>query len=200
MNKLDSLIFNIDIKTQISRQGSLLVAEPFLRENYFNHAVICLAEYAESKSTFGIVLNRSLNLDLASVLPAITREEKIPLFCGGPLSSDRLYYLHTLGDIIPNSQEIIPGLYIEGDFNAIVDYINSGYPIEGKIRFFLGYSGWSVGQLADELKQNVWAVTEIPCLKNILIGEDNAYWHNIVRTMGDDYRGWLYHPITPEAN
>ena len=183
MNKLDSLIFNIDIKTQISRQGSLLVAEPFLRENYFNHAVICLAEYAESKSTFGIVLNRALNLDLASVLPAITREEKIPLFCGGPLSSDRLYYLHTLSDIIPNSQEIIPGLYIEGDFNAIVDYINSGYPIEGKIRFFLGYSGWSVGQLADELKQNVWAVTEIPCLKNILIGEDNAYWHNIVPSL-----------------
>lgn len=200
MKRFESLLFNIDIENRIPCQGSLLIAEPFLRESYFNHAVVCLAEYDNSKSTLGIVLNRALDLDLASVVATITRDEKIPLFCGGPLSSDRLYFIHTLGDIIPSSQEIIPGLYIGGDFDTVIDYINSGYPVEGKIRFFLGYSGWDVGQLAGELSNNVWAVTDIPDIDSLLTGEDNDYWHNMVRYMGNDYRGWLYHPINPESN
>lgn len=200
MKNIEDYLFNIDIEHTPPSQGSLLVAEPFLKESYFNHSVICLTQYHDNKSTMGIVLNRILDLELASVIPSVTRDEAIPLFCGGPLSCDRLYFIHTLGDIIPRSQTILPGLYIGGDFNAMIDYINSHYPIEGKVRFFLGYSGWDKGQLSEELNQNVWAVTSIPDIDNLLIGEDNSYWHNIVRSMGEKYRGWLYHPIFPSYN
>lgn len=200
MKKIESFLFNIDIENISPQKGSLLVAEPFLRESYFNHSVICLIDYDSIKTTMGIVLNRRLDIDLASVVPAITIDTEIPLFCGGPLSCDRLFYIHTLGDIIPKSQTIIPGLYFGGDFDIISDYINSGYPIEGKVRFFLGYSGWDKGQLADELKENVWAVTSISDIDMLLIGEDNSYWHNMVRSMGVKYRNWLYQPIDPTSN
>lgn len=194
MNELESLLFNININSNAPSQGALLVAEPFLKEGYFNHAVICLVEYSPGAHTMGIVLNLETGINLQSVVAEITREESIPLFCGGPLSNNRLYYIHTLGELIPDSREITPGLYIGGNFNSIIDYVNSGYPIEGKIRFFIGYSGWDIGQLEDELRQNVWAVTSASRLDTLLAGKGNKYWHKLVRSMGPEYRGWLYHP------
>ena len=82
----------------------------------------------------------------------------------------------------------------------MIDYVNSDYPIEGAVRFYLGYSGWDVGQLDDELKQNVWAVAPISDAENLLLGSDDGYWHGQVRTMGQKYKGWLYHPQNPALN
>lgn len=55
-------------------------------------------------------------------------------------------------------------------------------------------------QLDGELLKNVWAVTEIPSIGRLLEGEEDAYWHKIVRAMGHKYRGWLYHPRNPHSN
>lgn len=200
MINFESVIFNIDICKRVPHPGTLLVAEPFLREQYFNHAVICLIDYAIGKESMGIVLNRATGYTLNSLVSKVTVKTDIPVFCGGPMSCDRLYFIHTLGDIIPDSREIRPGLYIGGDFNAMLDYVNSGYPIEGKIRFFIGYSGWDIGQLDGELRKNVWAVTDITDNSSLLSGEENQYWHNLVRSMGKSYRGWLYHPQNPMMN
>lgn len=200
MSSIKSLLFDIDLNSDAPKQGALLVAEPFLRERFFNHAVICLVEYAKGKNTMGIVLNIETDINLQSIVAEVTNPDPIPVFCGGPLSNDRLYYLHTLGNIIPDAKEIIPGLYIGGDFNAIIDYVNSGYPIDTKIRFFIGYSGWDIDQLEEELSQNVWAITTIDDCASLLHGANNAYWHNTVRRMGHKYRGWLYHPTDPTVN
>ena len=200
MNDLESILFNIDINSGAPTQGALLVAEPFLREEFFNHAVVVLVEYDAKGSAMGIVLNRQLDINVQSLVAEIVNEEPIPVYCGGPLSPDRLYYIHTIGHIIPNSQEIFPGLYVGGDFDQIIKYVNSHEQIGQQIRFFLGYSGWDKGQLADELRHHVWAVTQVRDSEILLDGAYNAYWHKIVRLMGEDYRGWLYHPISPSDN
>lgn len=200
MGDLESILFNIDINSSAPTQGALLVAEPFLREEFFNHAVVVLVEYDAKGSAMGIVLNRQLDINVQSLVAEIVYEEPIPVYCGGPLSPDRLYYIHTIGNLIPNSQEIFPGLYVGGDFDQIIKYVNSHEQIDRQIRFFLGYSGWDKGQLADELRHHVWAVTHVRECEILLDGTDNAYWHKIVRLMGKRYRGWLYHPISPSDN
>lgn len=201
MIDFESLLFNIDINAScIPRPGSLLVAEPFLREQYFHHAVICLVDYEQRGSSMGIVLNNLTSYTLQEILPGVTAKDPIPVYCGGPMSCDRLYFIHTLGALIPESREIVPGLYIGGDFDAVLSIINDGYPVEGCMRFFVGYSGWDVGQLDEELNKNVWAVTDIPSLDTLLVGEEDAYWHTVVRTMGKRYKGWLYHPRNPHSN
>ena len=201
MIDFESLLFNIDISTRcIPRAGSLLVAEPFLRERYFHHAVICLVDYEPRGSAMGIVLNNRTSYTLQDLLPSVTSKEPIPIYCGGPMLCDRLYFMHTLGELIPDSREVSRGLYIGGDFDTMLSIVNDGYPTDGNLRFFLGYSGWGVEQLDEELLKNVWAVTEIPSLPHLLVGEEDAYWHNIVRTMGKKYRGWLYHPRNPHSN
>ena len=161
MKDLDQFLNRIDLPRINPSSGALLVAEPFLRESYFNHAVIYLVDYGDGESSMGIVMNKTTNYLLSDLLNNVTRREPVPVYCGGPLSGDRLYFIHRLGDIIPGAKHIADGMYIGGDFDCMIDYVNAGYPLEGFVRFCLGYSGWDVGQLDDELKNNVWAVTSM---------------------------------------
>lgn len=192
-------LFNIDIKTPHPRSGKLLVAEPFLRESYFNHAVIAMIDCLPGESAMGVVLNRTTPHTLNEFFDNI--EPDVPVYCGGPVSTDRLYFLHTIGDIIPESSEIAPGMYVGGDFTSAVKYVNEGYPLDGCIRFFIGYSGWDAGQLEGEMKSHTWAVADpLQPATKMLAGDDDAMWHDVVRTMGPHYRPWLYHPSNPRDN
>ncbi len=200
MNKIEELLFNINLPKRRAYRGVLLVAEPFLRESYFNHAVICLIDYCKGKTSMGLVMNKSTVYNLSDLVSSVTRKEPVPVYCGGPVSCDRLYFLHTLGDIIPDATPIGNGLYIGGRFKDIIDYVNADYLVEGNVRFYLGYSGWDIGQLDNELLENVWAVAPIVDAGQLLLGGDDGYWHDQVRSMGYNYRGWLYHPQNPRLN
>jgi putative transcriptional regulator len=185
-------------------QGSLLVAEPFLRESYFLHSVISLIDRSDTEGTMGVVLNNCTNLKLHNLLSEIDRSHnKVPVFCGGPLSQDRLFFMHTLGpDIVPDSQEIYPGMWLGSNLDVATEYINSGYPVDGVLRFFLGYSGWSVGQLENELENNVWAVANDVDVTSaeLLSTNGDRTWHRVVRAMGAPYRTWQLHPALPNVN
>ena len=198
----DHEIFNIDISgPAMPRPGALLVSEPFLREDFFQHGVILVTEYEFGAPAMGVVVNHPTGYTLQSLIEGIDREDDITVYCGGPLSCDRLFFVHTLGnDIIPDSNEVAPGVYIGGDFDAMRQYINAGYPVEGYIRFFVGYSGWSREQLDEELRNKVWAVAECKDYHALLTGENDSVWHRYVRALGKKYRGWRYHPRNPQCN
>lgn len=196
----DSSLFNIDISGLPPCEGALLVSEPFLRDEYFRHSVITLIEYAQAGTAMGLILNHPIQFTLQELVPAVSLASPVEVRCGGPMSDDRLYYIHTLGDIIPHSRPIGPGIYIGGDFDSVVSYVNSGYPLDGCISFFLGYSGWSPGQLDEEVANRVWAVVPPPDTHEILCMPASSMWHSQVRRLGPKYRGWLYHPRTPLSN
>ena len=200
MTDIDSLLFKIEMSPKSPSQGCILISEPFLREEYFCHAVISIVDYSSDNSAMGIVLNKPTQFFLDEIVPDIYSDTNIQVYCGGPLSSDRLYYIHTLGDLISDAKEISSGLYIGGNFNEIIEYVNAGNPIEGKIKFFLGYCGWEAGQLYEELSQHVWAVTSPLNFESMLIGGGDKTWHQYVKAMGKEYRGWLFHPENPHMN
>ncbi|MDE7024961.1 MAG: YqgE/AlgH family protein [Paramuribaculum sp.] len=202
MTNIDKQLFNININCDTDpNPGSLLISEPFLREEYFHHSVITLIEYAPNASAMGVVMNHPSDHSLQDLLDGISIQDSITVYRGGPLSCNRLFFIHTLGrEIIPDSNEIVPGLYIGGDFNAMKQYVNTGYPIDGHIRFFIGYSGWSANQLDEELNSKVWAVTNCTDHKDLLTGSNDHFWHRYVRALGQDFRGWRLHPLIPQCN
>lgn len=194
-------IFNVSATKGDVRQGALLVAEPFLRESYFNHGVLSLVDYNPDDGAMGVVMNYRTGNMLSDVLDDISPQYDAPVYCGGPLGQDRLFFIHTLGpDIISEAREYAPGLFVGGDFNAITDYVNSGYQLDGVLRFFVGYSGWSRGQLEDELSENVWALTDFSDARELLHGSGDSYWHRCVRQLGDAYRAWQLLPRNIHAN
>jgi len=202
MRNIPTDIFKLTTVKRPVKQGSIMVSEPFLNEQYFNHSVIALIDYNVMHGSMGVVLNNPTVYRLDEVIAGVDSRRRIPVYCGGPVSLDRLYFVHTLGDsIIPESSEFSEGLYVGGDFEAMIDYVNTGYRTEGVVRFFLGYSGWTPGQLETEVENSVWAVAErVPPAHELLSLECDKMWHGVVRTMGEPYKPWLLHPADIRAN
>lgn len=200
MKDLDKTLFGIDISTPMPHEGSLLVSEPFLDDNYFSHAVITLVDYTPGRSAMGMVMNRTSGYTLGQMIEGFDDDVDIPVYIGGPMSRNRMFYIHRLGNLFNDSVEIIPGLWIGGDYNQVLQYIREGYPADNLIRFFIGYSGWDGNQLEDEIRDHVWAVTTPMSPQQMLTGANDTYWHKVVRRMGPRYRGWQLQPMFPNAN
>ena len=107
-------------------------------------------------------------------------------------------YLHTLHEI-PGTLPINNGLYLNGDFDAIKKYILQGNPIKGKIRFFLGYSGWECEQLIQEIKENTWIISKEE--NTYLMNEDiKGMWKEALGKLGSKYETWSRFPQVPSLN
>lgn len=182
--------------------GKLLVAEPFMEEGVFSHSVVSLLDYEPGGGAMGVVLNRKSHNLLGDVLEDVSVLRDVPVYCGGPLAQDRAFFIHTLGpEIIPGARPYMPGMYVGGDFDAVIEYINSGYDIDGTVRFFVGYSGWDRHQLEGEIAAGAWAITDAPADASALLrGFGDAVWHKIVRMMGVEYRSWRLVPRLVCAN
>ena len=191
-------IFKIETNHIVPAQGKILISEPFLCDYIFGRSVILLVDHTK-EGTMGLVLNKPLPLFLNDILQDFNYQENIPIYKGGPLSTDTLFYLHTL-EGITDSLPISNGLYLNGDFNAIKEYILQGNPIKGKIRFFLGYSGWEYEQLHRELEENTWLVSTE---NQHTIMNENAgteLWKNSLGRLGSKYELWSRFPQIPALN
>lgn len=182
--------------------GRLLVAEPFMDESIFTHSIISLLDYEPEGGAIGVVLNRQSHSNLSDLIDDLEINCDIPVFCGGPLAMDRVFFMHTLGsDIIPGAREFMPGVYVGGDFDAMIEYINSGYRTEGVVRFFVGYSSWDRAQLENEIAEGAWALTDAPVNpSDLLTGSGDRVWHRTVRSLGSEYRSWRLVPRLVCAN
>lgn len=184
----------------VPHMGSLLLSEPLLTDKYFSRSAILVLDEPEDGGHFGLILNKPTEMTLQDLMPEWENGHRVPIYCGGPVDLQRMFLLHTLGDRLGASAEVLPGIYVGADLDKIIDYIDGGGEVDGKIRFFLGYCGWSPGQLAGEIEGKSWAVNALPQSHNLLKDEGLSYWNREVRDLGEEYRGWLVVPLDPSMN
>ena len=191
-------IFKIETNHVVPSRGKVLISEPFLYDEMFGRSVILLVDHS-TDGTMGLVLNKPLPLSLNDVLKEFKDISNIPIYKGGPLRTDTLFYLHTLKDV-EDSLQIGKGVYLNGDFDAIRRYILQGNDIDGKIRFFLGYSGWEHDQLCQEIEENTWLIgsTSIASLMNEKGSAE--LWKNVLGQLGGKYEIWSRFPQIPTLN
>ena len=194
----DNDIFKIKHNSLLPEKGKILISEPFLRNMYFQRSVALLVEH-DTNGSMGFVLNKKTGFYLNDFVDGWENVPPIPLFLGGPVSHDQLFFIHSLGDIIPGSIRIADKLYFYGDFEHLNYYLLSGQPVHGRVKFFLGYSGWTKNQLAEEIAQDSWLVGKTSNRK-IMIAEDESFWKNAVETIGGPYLMWLNYPKDPLLN
>lgn len=179
-------------------KGHLLVAEPsIIGDVSFNRAVVLLAEYNTSGSV-GFILNKPLRYKIKDFMPQIN--SNLPIYNGGPVEQDNLYFIHCVPDLIPDSIEISKGIYWGGDFDAILDLLKDDQLKQNQIRFFLGYSGWESEQLEQELLVNSWVV--VPNIYNggIIEKININFWKEKMIEFGGDYLLWSNAPENPSFN
>jgi putative transcriptional regulator len=110
-----------------------------------------------------------------------------------------LHYLHSLGDLIPKSVLVDDDIYWGGDIDTIRELISLGKINKSQIRFFLGYSGWSAGQLEKELKEDSWVIARVKS-GIIMNNRGDDTWKSILRSFKNKYRIWADFPDSPEMN
>lgn len=195
--KLNTNIFRIETNHVAPKQGYILIAEPFLAGSYFNRSIILLASCNENGAV-GFILNKKVEFPVEDIFvdfPDFDAEIHI----GGPVGTDSVYFIHTLGAIIPDSIHIRDDLYWGGDFDALKLHIKLGLVNPHQVRFFLGYSGWESGQLEEEIKENSWLVADISQEELMRINE-NDMWAESVKAMGGKYKMWENFPENPSLN
>lgn len=177
--------------------GSLLIAEPFLGDPNFERSVVLVCEHNED-GTFGLVLNHLAQAKLNDVLTEDLYRD-FPLYVGGPVQQNTLHYIHRLGDRLDESIEVGNGIYWSGNFNQLRQLINTCAVRENDIRFLVGYSGWSGGQLKNEIAQNAWIVSQADA-DFIFETPFDQFWRGILRRMGGQYRVLSHYPLDPRLN
>lgn len=182
----------------IPKQGDILLAEPFMNDAHFGRKAILLCEHNEEGS-FGFVLNNFIQVGLNELLDDLPPfQSKLSL--GGPVKNSNLYYLHTFSNA-PDSIEILPGLFMGGDFEWVRELINQEEELDGKLRFFIGYAGWTPGQLEDEIRSHSWFITSasIQSIMDTTIEEDQL-WKSLITDMGDEFQHIANAPADPSLN
>ena len=195
--KSDIDFFTIRPEYKIPQKGRMLISEPFLPDTFFNRTLVYLTEHNE-KGSVGFILNKSINLKVNDALEGFPAwDEKLAM--GGPVAPDTLHYLHTLGNIIPDSVWVSDNIYWGGNIEVIKDLINTSKADKGDIRFFLGYSGWGEGQLEKELQENSWVIADVAPEVVMRYRKEDS-WKTVLRSLNKRYRLWAEFPDSPEMN
>ena len=181
-----------------AKKGSLLLAEPFMWDPNFKRTVTLICENEEENGTFGFVLNRPMEMKLHEAIHGI-KKFNARLFYGGPVALDTLHFLHRLGSKIDDTVEICKGLYWGGNFAVLKHMINSGKVSPSDFRFFLGYSGWSAGQLNEELNQNSWIIHDVKAT-HIFNTEAEDLWKKVLKEKGGEFAQMVNYPEDPSYN
>ena len=190
----------MDIEPIRPERGVLLVAKPRLLDPNFVHTVILLCDHDEKEGTLGFVLNRPSGNALPDVLQGehgfLGRRD--PVFVGGPVGLDQLAILHREAGM-PKSMEVLPGVFVGGEAQALGDRVRESRTPQDRIRFLVGYAGWGEGQLAREMEEDSWVLC--PGRPEWVFDRDPAtLWRRVLRSLGGPGAALANMPADPEMN
>jgi putative transcriptional regulator len=175
-----------------SLQGRLLLADPAMRDPNFARAVVLLAEH-DPGGAIGFILNRPLGRQVGELLPGgeFACLATVPVFRGGPVAIERLSFATLLWDGEDQRLAFAPHLTTVRAAAALLEGLD--------VRAFVGYAGWSPGQVEDELEAKAWIVAES--------GPETAdpqaaaaLWPAVLRRMGSFHELLSHTPGEPERN
>lgn len=171
-------------------RGQLLVAAPILHDPNFHRTVVLVAEHGEDGAT-GIVLNRPTDTSVGDAIPELSplTGEEDPVYVGGPVALESVLAVAELDDPDDASDLLFGsvGFVQEPDVAAL------------RGRVFVGYAGWSAGQLEAELEEESWLV--LPAEADDLFSDDpDGLWSAVLRRQGGPYALLSLMPPDPSLN
>ncbi|HMZ46637.1 MAG TPA: YqgE/AlgH family protein, partial [Chitinophagaceae bacterium] len=122
-----------------------------------------------------------------------------PLFYGGPVQPQTIHFIHKRPDLIEGGLEVLENIYWGGEFELVVDLIKTKKISKNDIRFFIGYSGWGEGQLADELQTKSW-ITRQATTALVFNSKTENIWKDALKDLGGEYSQMVNYPIDPQLN
>lgn len=180
-------------KKRRSLAGSLLVAHPNMLDPNFRRTVLFLSTHDPDEGALGVILNRPLDKQVSDVVtdPAPEGLADVPVFLGGPVGNNQLMFA-TFEWQKSEGLKIKPSV----TFN---DACAAAENVPKSIYAFVGYAGWSAGQLEAELKEKAWVLHKP---NRALLKPDQLprLWFNIMKRLGPWYKLLAAAPDDPSLN
>jgi len=177
--------------------GKILIADPFLKDSNFARTVVFLCEH-NAMGSFGFVLNKGYKHTIGELVYDL-EGSNFPVYYGGPVQPDTLHFLHRSPALIPGGLHITEDIYWGGEFNHVASLIKQNKLSNYSIRFYLGYSGWTEGQLDAEMNEKSWVLADgnspLVFHRNI-----NEIWRDALRQKGGQYAQLIHYPTDPQLN
>jgi putative transcriptional regulator len=179
------------------KAGRLLVSEPYLPDPNFERTIILLCEHNE-EGTVGFVMNKPSLSKLGELIKDLSQLENI-VCMGGPVQQDTLHYIHRCAEI-EGAVEVSEQIYWGGAFEQLIEKLETHKLRPEDVKFFLGYSGWSPGQLDDEIKANSWIVSNLVSNELIFETSEQEMWKKTLKMMGGRFSMYSNYPVDPSLN
>ena len=172
-----------------SLAGSLLIAHPSMLDPNFRRTVLFISAHDQEDGALGVIINRPLDKKVTELVSETPPPElaQVPVFLGGPVGKDQLMFAafewHKSNQI---------------KLTHSVDLEKTAQP-GAAVCAFVGYAGWSAGQLEAELKQKAWLVKK-PTRALIRFDRLPELWFDIMRGLGPWYKMLAAAPDDPSLN
>ncbi len=166
-----------------SLAGSLLLAHPVLRDRHFRRTAILMSSH-DREGAMGVVLNRPLNRKLGEFGGDFTYGPlaQVPVFDGGPVEKRQIILCAWRPHTDPDAEglQVLFGL----DRERASELAGQ----EGvEMRAFLGYAGWSGGQLEGELERDKWVVAQLEP-DSMKHSPDERMWKDLLGRLDPQWR------------
>lgn len=180
-----------------------MLSEPFMSDAWFGRKVVFLCDH-DGDGSLGFVLDHFTDRPLKAVMSdAEAWPLKQSLAVGGPVHNDSLFYLHRMGDVVSGAMPVLPGLWLGGDFDELKAGLSTGRYSDQDVRFFVGYSGWTQGQLDSEMREKSWYVHDASLedkLDAIFNPPEEGLWRSMLASKGPGHARATMLPVDPSLN
>ena len=176
--------------------GTLLISRPAMLDPNFDGTVVLICTHDEH-GTVGLTLNRPLEVPIEQVLPDadFLHHTEVPLLWGGPVGQDCLHVLSGPDGDPDSVIAVLPGVH----FGGSLELVRRVFQEKGNLRFFLGYSGWSAGQLDEELDADAWFVVPGDT-EEVWTTNWRLMWERLMAKVDPKFHWMREIPENPEVN
>lgn len=179
--------------------GDLLVASAVLTDGVFDQTIVLVLD-SDADGALGVILNQIAQTTLESVLPdwVPTVSEPKLLFHGGPVSPNGAICLASVaekGEEPPGWRPLFDRVGLL-HLDTPVEIVSGAYT---DLRIFAGYAGWSPGQLAGEVAQQMWHVVAAE-YDDVFGRQPTGLWRRVLRRQPTELAFFATWVEDPELN
>jgi len=177
------------------QKGQLLIAMPELADPNFLQTVILLCNYG-TEGALGVILNRPTGIAVSALIHDFPPPAGVNLiYEGGPIAKNSVLVLCRGEGNEGNENDIIEDIFLAQDI-ASLKKDDAPY---SDIRFYLGYAGWTSGQLEAEIQSGAWrtAIADPTLIFDI---DPSLLWPKMMRSLGPACAFYATMPLNPSMN
>lgn len=171
--------------SRLNLTGQILIAMPAMEDPYFSKSVILVCNH-DHDGAMGMILNHPLQLNVGDLFEQLEMEchvlqqQERQVHFGGPVQVERGFVLHTPATEFNTTLDLSEGLAMTSSKDILEAAARDEAPQDMFIA--LGYTGWSAGQLEEEIQANVWLTLPLA---------DTAQLHKLIfKLPNDDKLSW----------